>query len=137
MELPAKISFTKHYTPELIFSIEDFFIGWQNKPDQTKFIKTLKNQNHKVLAIDNNNNTIIGFTYAITDNHLSAYIPLLEVTPAYQNKGIGKHLIQLLLNQLKHFYMIDLSCDADLISFYEKLNFIKSNAMLIRNYQAL
>ena len=71
----------------------------------------------------------------ISDGVLSAYIPLLEVLPKYKNKGIGKELVKCMIQELDEIYMIDLCCDEDLIPYYEKFGMIRSNAMLLRNYQ--
>lgn len=65
----------------------------------------------------------------------SAYIPLLEVLPEYQNQGIGKKLIQLLLEELKDIYMIDLICDEELQPYYEKVGMMKAKGMISRNYK--
>lgn len=40
-----------------------------------------------------------------------------------------------MLQELDEIYMIDLCCDEDLIPYYEKFGMIRSNAMLLRNYQ--
>lgn len=133
----SNIFFSAVFKPDYIFNTNDFFIGWKNKPDHTKFVNAIKNQDYKILAIEKSQQRIVGFSYAISDCYLSAYIPLLEVIPDYQGKGIGTKLIKYLVDQLKGTYMIDLCCDEDLIPFYESLNFQKSYAMLKRNYAAI
>ena len=61
---------------------------------------------------------VVGFVTAISDGVMSAFIPLLEVMPEYQHRGIGTKLVRRLLGQLDDLYMIDLCCDADLEPFY-------------------
>ena len=78
---------------------------------------------------------VIGFITAISDGVLSAYIPLLEVLPAYQGQGIGGELIARMKSELSHLYMIDLLCDEKLISYYEKHGMTKASGALIRNYE--
>ena len=117
--------------------IEGFFAGWQNKPTNQTLLQILSNASYKVVAIDKNAKKMVGFIYAISDNTISAYIPLLEVLPEYQKKGIGKELIVRILDMLKDFYMIDLSCDANLVTYYEKFHFQKGISMLKRNYNIL
>ncbi len=63
-----------------------------------------------------------------------AYIPLLEVLPEYQGQGIGKELVKRMKEELSHYYMIDISCDDNVVPFYEKQGFNKNNSMYIRNY---
>jgi len=47
-----------------------------------------------------------------------AFIPMLEVLPEYQNRGIGKKLVEKILDSLDHLNCIDLTCDEELRSFY-------------------
>ena len=65
----------------------------------------------------------MGFATAVSDGVLSAFIPLLEVLPAYQGQGIGKELVRRLLVRLGQLYMVDLCCDAALEGFYTQLGF--------------
>ena len=96
--------------------------------------KLLQNSSKIIIAIDPNMNKVVGFITAISDGVLSAYIPLLEVLPAYQNKGIGNTLVQQMFQELEDIYMIDLCCDEDLVPYYEKLGMMKATSMIKRNY---
>ena len=88
------------------------------------------------LALDGD--TVVGFVTAISDGVLSAFIPLLEVSPGYRGQGVGNELIRRLLAQLDRFYMVDLSCDAGLEPFYDALGFqVLDRAMGIRRPEAL
>jgi len=109
-----------------------FFVGWPNPPLPQKHLKILKSSYKCFLALDGDK--VVGFINAISDGILSAYIPLLEVLPEYQNRGIGMKLMELMLEELSSFYMIDLVCDEDMISFYQKCGLRKFSAMGIRNY---
>jgi ribosomal protein S18 acetylase RimI-like enzyme len=96
----------------------------------------LRGSSHVVLARDGRR--VVGFITAISDGVLSAYIPLLEVLPDHQGRGIGKELTRRLLAQLEGLYMVDLSCDEDLVPFYEPLGLMRLDAALgIRNRAAL
>ena len=68
------------------------------------------------------------------DGVLSAYIPLLEVLPKYQSKGIGKDLAARMLQSLEHFYMVDVLCDVELQEFYRSLGMHDGTGSLLRNY---
>lgn len=122
----------KDISPEMLSG--GFFVGWPNPPAPEMHYKLLKNSYKVVLVIDQNTNQGIGFINAVSDGVLSAYIPLLEVLPEYQNQGIGKKLILLLLEELKDIYMIDLICDEELQPYYEKVGMIKAKGMISRNY---
>ncbi|MSU02642.1 GNAT family N-acetyltransferase [Tissierella sp. DSM 105185] len=112
---------------------EGFFDKWPNPPSPEKHRQILENSYKAIVAIDNNK--IVGFINAISDEILSAYIPLLEVLSQYKNQGIGTELIKKMLYELREFYMIDLLCDEDLQSFYGKQGMFKSQGMVIRNYK--
>lgn len=113
--------------------LKGFFVGWPNPPDEVTFLKLLKGSYRVVLAIEDDR--VIGFINAISDGILSAYIPLLEVLPEYQSRGIGKELVSRIKEELSHLYMIDLLCDSDLIPYYEKQGMRKAAGALIRNYK--
>ena len=109
-----------------------FFVGWPNPPDGAAHLRLLEGSQHRVLALADGR--VVGFITAISDGVLCAYIPLLEVLPAYQGKGIGSELVRRLLAELNGIYAIDLMCDADLQPFYERLGFQRSNGMVQRHY---
>ncbi|MDD1504664.1 GNAT family N-acetyltransferase [Lysinibacillus sp. CNPSo 3705] len=115
--------------------LNGFFVDWPNPPNLQTHLKLLKNSSKIVIALDDHTNQVVGFITAISDGVLSAYIPFLEVLPEYKNKGIGKKLVKQMLKELEDIYMIDLCCEDDLVPYYEKLGMLKSNGMLVRNYE--
>ena len=86
------------------------------------------------MAVDTASGRVVGFANAISDGVLTAYIPLLEVLPDWQGRGIGRRLIERLSEQLDDLYMIDIVCDESLASFYEPLGFRTLTGMARRNY---
>ncbi len=114
--------------------LKGFFVDWPNPPSLESHFKLLKNSSKVIIAMDCKSNQVVGFITAISDGVLSAYIPLLEVLPAYKSKGIGKELVNLMLKELDDIYMIDLCCDDDLVPYYDKLGMIQTNGMVLRNY---
>ncbi len=115
-------------------NLQGFFAGWKNHPTAVKHLEILKNSSHIVLAIDEETNNVVGFINAVSDKVLSAYIPLLEVLPEYQGKGIGKELVKRMLAKLEGYYMIDICCDESLQKFYGKFGLKKHSSMIFRNY---
>ena len=113
--------------------INGFFIGWSNPPSNETFLKLFQGSYRVVVALDNKK--VIGFISAISDGVLCAYIPLLEVLPEYQSKGIGQKLLSRMKEELSHLYMIDLLCDEELLPYYEKQGMIKATGAIIRNYE--
>ncbi|WP_456278850.1 GNAT family N-acetyltransferase [Bacillus sp. AK128] len=119
-------------TPDMLIG---FFVDWPNPPSPETHLRLLQNSWKIVVALDGETGKVVGFITSISDGILSAYIPLLEVLPEYKNKGIGKELVKLMLNELNEIYMIDLCCDDDLVEYYYKFGMIKVNGMIVRNYE--
>lgn len=115
--------------------LHGFFVGWPNPPAPETHLRILRGSDAVVLAQDRETGAVVGFITAITDGVLAAYIPLLEVLPAYQQRGIGQELVKRLLQHLHNFYMIDLLCDEELQPFYERAGMRRATGMLLRNYQ--
>lgn len=113
--------------------LNGFFVGWPNPPSKEIFYKLLNQSYTSVVAIHENN--VVGFVTAISDGVLSAYLPLLEVLPEYQSSGIGSELVKRIKKELKHLYMIDVICDENLVSYYEKLGLTKAYGAVLRNYK--
>lgn len=114
--------------------LEGFFVGWPSHPDEATHLRLLDNSYAIALAVDTDSGDVVGFANAISDGVLSAYIPLLEVLPDWQGRGIGSRLIEVLVDQLDDLYMIDLCCDPELEAFYNPLGFQRAVGMLKRNY---
>ncbi|WJH30490.1 GNAT family N-acetyltransferase [Paenibacillus sp. CC-CFT742] len=113
---------------------EHFFGGWPNPPSKTTFLRLLEQSYAAELAVDDETGKVIGFIQAISDGVLSAYIPLLEVVPEFQGKGIGTALTERMLKRLRGLYMIDLLCDTETQAFYEKQGMRRASGMMVRHY---
>jgi ribosomal protein S18 acetylase RimI-like enzyme len=88
------------------------------------------------VAVDSATGQVIGFVTAIGDGVLTAFIPFLEVLPAYRGREIGTELIRRVLALLRDRYSVDLACDADLVPFYERLGGVAGTAVMWRNRAA-
>jgi len=117
-------------------ALQGFFVGWPKPPSPETHLKILERSAEIELAVDSEIGKVIGFATAISDGVLSAYIPLLEVLPAYQSRGIGKELMRRLLERLSGLYMVDLTCDTNLQPFYRKLGMQDATGMMIRNFDS-
>ena len=111
-----------------------FFVGWPNPPTPESHLHLLAGSNQVFLACDDQTGQVVGFITAITDGVLAAYIPLLEVLPAYQGRGIGSELTRRMLATLRDLYMVDLLCDPDRQPFYARLGMRPATGMLLRHY---
>lgn len=114
----------------------DFFVGWKFKPPDGALQSMIGHAEFVVTAVDVDKNETVGLVTGITDHTLAAYIPFLEVSAAYQNFGIGSHLVEIITKDLAKYYMVDLVCDESLVAFYAKLGFAASRSMSIRNFDA-
>ena len=116
-------------TPEML---EGFFEGWPNPPSPEMHLQILRGSYRVVLAMDNNR--VIGFVNALSDGHLTAFLPLLEVLPEYRGEGVGSELVRRISERLGDLYALDLICDSDLQPFYERLGWLRTGGMSVRNY---
>lgn len=114
--------------------LQGFFVGWPNPPSPATHLRLLRQSAAMVLAVDDATAAVVGFINAISDGVLCAYIPLVEVLPAWQGQGIGRQLIERMLARLAALYAIDLLCDAELQPFYVGLGMRPATGMMVRNY---
>ena len=132
-----KISYTKNMNDICAEMLSGgFFVGWPNPPSKETHLRILQNAWCSYLAIDSETNAVVGFINCISDGVLSAYVPLLEVLPEYQGHGIGKRLVQLILDETKDLYMIDIAHDENRIGFYAQFKPYLGILSYFRNYQS-
>ena len=112
--------------------LDGFFVGWPHPPSPETHLRLLTGSDHVVLALDMDTGRVIGFVTALTDGVLSSFVPLLEVLPAYQGRGIGQALMTRMLDRLGHLPNVDLLCDPEVIPFYERFGMIPGHGMLLR-----
>jgi ribosomal protein S18 acetylase RimI-like enzyme len=116
--------------------LADFFVGWPYPPSVDVRLEILRSADEAVVC-RTADGLVIGFATAITDHHFTAYIPLVEVLPEHQGRGIGSQMVAALLERLRACYMIDLVCDDDVVPFYERLGGTRLNAVVSGNHDRL
>lgn len=97
-----------------------FFAGWPQPPTPERRVEIVRAADVVVVARDRAG-ALAGFVTAITDGTFAASITLLEVHRDHQRTGIGTALMTSILERLEGCYMIDLTCDAEVVPFYERL----------------
>lgn len=112
--------------------LQGFFVGWWYPPTPETHLQLLAGSDHVLLAIDTETENVVGFVTAISDGVLSGFIPLLEVLPEYQGRGIGQELMRRMLDCLAHLSNVDLLCDPELVPFYERFAMMPGVGMMIR-----
>ncbi len=113
-----------------------FFVGWPEPPTSDRRLAILRAADEVATARDAGG-IVIGFATAITDGVFAASIPLVEVLPEWQERGIGSSLVSAMLGRLGDCYMIDLACDDNLVPFYSRVGGSRLNAISWRNYERL
>ena len=117
--------------------LRGFFEGWPAAPTPERHLAHLHGAELVVLAVDVQRERVVGFVTAVGDGGLTAFVPLLEVLPAYRGQGIGTALLQRVLTRLGDRYSIDLVCDPALVPFYERLGGIALAGVGWRNRAVL
>lgn len=117
--------------------LEGFFVGWPSPPSPEQHLALLRGSEHVVLAQEEGSRRVVGFVNVIGDGVLSAYVPLLEVLPEYQGRGIGGELVRRALDLVRDRYMVDTCCDEELVAFYERFGMQRVVGMVLRNRDAL
>ena len=74
-----------------------FFEGWPDPPDPDEHLRLLENGDAGGHALEEPGD-VVGFITATADDVLYAYIPLLEVLPAYRGGGIYRQLLRPVLS---------------------------------------
>ncbi|MBT4530516.1 MAG: GNAT family N-acetyltransferase [Phycisphaerae bacterium] len=115
--------------------LDGFFVGWPKHPSSEKFLEILQASHGVEVAIDTETNQVVGFINVISDGIFTGYIPLLEVLPEYQGRGIGKTLIDRVLASYNDLYMLDVCCDKSVEQLYASKGFSKVSGMVRRNYE--
>jgi ribosomal protein S18 acetylase RimI-like enzyme len=111
--------------------------GWPVPPSPERYLRALQGSELAILAVDEGTGRVVGFVTAVGDGALAAFIPFLEVLPAYRGRGIGSALARRVIERLRDRYSIDLVCDDELVTFYERLGFVQLRAMSRRDREAL
>lgn len=112
-----------------------FFTQWRDPRTPTEHLAMLRGSAYVVLALDETDGHVVGFITALTDGVQAAFIPLLEVLPGYQGRGIGSELMRRMLGLLSKLPAIDLTCRPELQPFYTRFGLQPSVGAVVRKYR--
>lgn len=115
--------------------LDGFFEGWPTRLAGAELKRVLLNSHRAIVAMDGEQ--VVGFINAISDGVMAGFIPMLEVRPDWQDRGIGSLLLSEMLGELSDLYSVDLTCDPGLVGYYEPRGFTQISGMGLRNPQAL
>jgi len=93
-----------------------------NKPGE--LMAALRNSH--ALATARIEGRLVGLANAISDGHLVVYFPHLLVHPEMQRRGIGRALMEAMLDRYRSFHQLMLIADGDALRFYEAMGFTQA-----------
>jgi len=120
MTTPLIFSFTEPIRPEILQELFDQ-TTWAKSRDPLDIQQMLDNTQLTLGVWDNEK--LVGFARAVTDDIYRALIEDVVVDSNYRKQGIGTHMIHKMLKRLEHVEVIMLDCDPTLVSFYEQHQF--------------
>ncbi|MFD2617218.1 GNAT family N-acetyltransferase [Terrilactibacillus laevilacticus] len=107
---------TKHQLTQLFKSLE-----WKSGNYPEKLEKAIQQSHRVVTAWDGDK--LIGLVNALSDGILNVYFHYVLIHPSYQHQGIGKKLINMMLEVYRDFPTKILVSYPESIPFYKKLGF--------------
>lgn len=104
-------------------SLRELFISveWDSGKYPEELQKAISNSHRVVSAWDGKK--LIGLTNSISDGTLNVYFPYLLVKPEYQKRGIGKKLVETILEEYKDYARKVLIAEGYAVDFYKKFGF--------------
>ncbi|MCG7897920.1 MAG: GNAT family N-acetyltransferase [Candidatus Thiodiazotropha weberae] len=98
--------------------------GWSSAEKPDKLLAALRHSDNLVTArIDGR---LVGIGNAISDGHLVVYYPHMLVDPAYHGQGIGRKMMNSIMNIYQGFHQQMLTSDKNAVGFYQALGFSRA-----------
>ena len=94
---------------------------WSSAQRPQQLMAALRNSHTLVTA--RIEGKLVGLCNAISDGYLVVYYPHILVLPEYQSQGIGKQLMNVMLDKYTGFHQHMLTADGKAIDFYRSLGF--------------
>lgn len=98
--------------------------GWSSAKKPAQLLAGLRNSHALVTA--RVAGRLVGIGNAISDGHLVVYFPHLLVHPEYQRRGIGRAMMEALLQRYGGYHQFMLTADGDAVEFYASLGFVRA-----------
>ena len=110
---------------------------WKDTYDSSGIKDLIKGSFAFAVAIDNKSKKAVGMGRLISDKVSDAYIQDLVVLPEYRDKGIGKKIVETLLDfcKSKNLHWIGLIAEPNQDGFYENLGFRTMKKHVPMRYQ--
>ncbi len=98
-------------------------VGWASGNHPDKLAHALRNYGSVFTAWDGER--LIGLAGAMDDGIMTAYVHYVLIHPAYQGKGIGKQLMNLVREHYKDYLRIVLMAEKHALDFYKNSGFVE------------
>lgn len=98
--------------------------AWSSADKPAQLLAALRGSHALVTA--RQGERLVGLGNALSDGHLVVYFPHMLVHPDHQRQGIGRRLMQALLERYQGFHQLMLTADGDAIRFYERMGFTRA-----------
>ena len=98
--------------------------NWSAASKPEKLLKALLNSHSLITAWDEEK--LLGLGNSISDEYLVVYFPHLLVHPEYQGRGIGRMIMEKMLEKYQGFHMQMLTADGKTVDFYRKFGFVRA-----------
>ena len=99
---------------------------WSSAEKPNELLKALENSHSLISAWDGDK--LVGLANSISDGYLVVYYPHLLILPGYQEKGIGKMIMEKFQDKYSEFHQQILVADGAAIEFYSKCGFKKAGS---------
>lgn len=101
---------------ELFLSVE-----WESGKYPNELLQAIRGSHSVVTAWEGGR--LVGLINALSDNALTVYFHYMLVNPLYQSKGIGKALMNIMLNRYRDYKTKVLISYPQSVDFYKKSGF--------------
>ena len=128
-----KIKFDKNISPEYVQHLY-LSVGWQFR-ECSEIKRSI--QKSFIVCSAWSNDSLIGFARATGDGIYSVTIWDFAIKPSFQNRGIGKYLLNSLIGKINehNIPLITLYSELDKKNFYSKLGFECDSKKIIGMYR--
>ncbi len=121
--MPLSISLTDSLTQDEVIPLYQAN-AWSSAEKPTQLLAALRNSHALVAA--RMDGRLVGLGNAISDGHLVVYFPHMLVHPDFQRQGIGRAMMNALLEKYAGFHQKMLTADGDAVAFYQSLGFSRA-----------
>lgn len=98
--------------------------GWSSASRPTELMSALRGSHSLVTA--RADGRLIGLANAISDGSLVVYFPHMLVHPGWHRQGVGRQLMNAMLERYGSFHQLMLTADGDAVQFYEAMGFSRA-----------